>query len=180
MCPGVTFQIKGVIETLPAECAQVPLGVAMTLHVAVQQPLQCESLGTDPTCKLGRISFRSDWRELFFRFRGWICHHRVFHSMTTINQLNRSIRWDSKLRKKHKTKLNTNLSIKSGINLFPPHTANTKYKHTHTRWEITWILISRLGRLLMSSSSWVVTPLLEQVDFFLDGDFILPPPPQLE
>ena len=39
MCPGVALQVKGVIEALSAECAEIPLGVAVALHVPVQQSL---------------------------------------------------------------------------------------------------------------------------------------------
>ena len=39
MCPGVALQVKGVIEALSAECAEIPLGVTVALHVPVQQSL---------------------------------------------------------------------------------------------------------------------------------------------
>lgn len=45
----VPLQIEGVIEALAAEGAEVPLHVAVTLHVAVEQPLQREALGAEVT-----------------------------------------------------------------------------------------------------------------------------------
>jgi hypothetical protein len=45
MRSGVSFQIKGVIETLPAEGAKVALDVRMAFHVPIQQPLEGETLG---------------------------------------------------------------------------------------------------------------------------------------
>lgn len=42
--PDVAFQIKGVVEALPAEGAQVPLHLAVALDVPVQHALQAEAL----------------------------------------------------------------------------------------------------------------------------------------
>ena len=44
MCSRVSLQIECVVEPLAAECAEVPLGVAVALHVPVQQPRQVERL----------------------------------------------------------------------------------------------------------------------------------------
>ena len=56
-CMGscVPLQIKCVVETLATECAEVPLGVAVTLHVPVQQPLEGESFATRATRELARV-----------------------------------------------------------------------------------------------------------------------------
>lgn len=35
MRPSMPLQVKGVIEALAAKCAQVPLCIAVTLHVPV-------------------------------------------------------------------------------------------------------------------------------------------------
>lgn len=43
----VPLQIERVVETLPAECAQVTFHFTVTLHVAVQQPLKVEILAAD-------------------------------------------------------------------------------------------------------------------------------------
>lgn len=47
MRSGVSFQIERVIETLPAEGAQVALDVRMAFHVPIQQSLQGETLGAE-------------------------------------------------------------------------------------------------------------------------------------
>lgn len=44
MRAGVSFQIEGVVESLPAEGAQIALDVRMTLHVSVEEPLKSETL----------------------------------------------------------------------------------------------------------------------------------------
>jgi hypothetical protein len=44
----MTLQIKGVVEPLAAEGAEVPLHVTVALHVPVQQPLQRKRLLTHP------------------------------------------------------------------------------------------------------------------------------------
>ena len=51
----VPLQIKCVVESLAAECAEVPLGVAVALHVPVQQPLEAESFATDAARELGGV-----------------------------------------------------------------------------------------------------------------------------
>ena len=56
-CVGsrVSLQIKCVVESLAAECAEVPLGVAVALHVPVQQPLEPESFATHAARELGGV-----------------------------------------------------------------------------------------------------------------------------
>ena len=44
MCSNVSLQIKRVVEPLTAECTVVPLEGAVTLHVAIQEPLQWKYL----------------------------------------------------------------------------------------------------------------------------------------
>ena len=51
----VPLQIECVVESLAAECAEVPLGVAVALHVPVQQPLEGERFAARPTRELARV-----------------------------------------------------------------------------------------------------------------------------
>ena len=51
----VSLQIKCVVETFATECAEVPLGVAVALHVPVQQPLEGERFAARPTRELARV-----------------------------------------------------------------------------------------------------------------------------
>ena len=46
MGPNMSFQIKGVIEALSAEGAQVSLHLAVTLDVTVEHPLQAKAFAT--------------------------------------------------------------------------------------------------------------------------------------
>lgn len=55
--PRVPLQIKRVIETLPAECAEITLHVTVTLHVAVQEPLKTKVLAAYATCESAGIVF---------------------------------------------------------------------------------------------------------------------------
>ena len=52
---GVPLQVKGVVEAFAAEGAEVSLGVAVALHVAVEEPLEAEHLGADAALELGRV-----------------------------------------------------------------------------------------------------------------------------
>jgi len=65
VCAGVSLQVKSIIESLSTEGAQVTLGVAVALHVAVEESLKTEDLGTEPALKLGGIVLRSCWRKFF-------------------------------------------------------------------------------------------------------------------
>ena len=47
MCPGVAFKIKGVVESLAAEGAEVAFDVAVAFHVSIQESLQTETLLAD-------------------------------------------------------------------------------------------------------------------------------------
>ena len=42
MGSGMSFQVKGVVESLAAKSAKVPLSVTMTFHVTIKKPLQSE------------------------------------------------------------------------------------------------------------------------------------------
>ena len=52
VCSGVSLQVEGVIEAFPTEGAEVPLDVAVTLHVPVEQPLEGEGLGAHAALEL--------------------------------------------------------------------------------------------------------------------------------
>lgn len=52
---GVSLQVEGVVESLPAEGTQIALHVRVALHVPVQQSLQSETLGAESANKLGRV-----------------------------------------------------------------------------------------------------------------------------
>ena len=49
MRAGVPFEVEGVVEPLAAEGAEVPLDVAVALHVPVEEALQRERLLTHST-----------------------------------------------------------------------------------------------------------------------------------
>jgi len=51
MCPGVPLQIECIIESLSTECAEVTLGVTMTLHVSVEETSKAKCFSTDATCE---------------------------------------------------------------------------------------------------------------------------------
>ena len=55
VCSRMTLQIEGVVKSLAAECAEVPLGVAVALHVPVQQALQPKSFATNAAGKLALV-----------------------------------------------------------------------------------------------------------------------------
>jgi hypothetical protein len=42
MGSGMSFQVKGVVESLATKSAKVPLSVTMTFHVTIKKPLQSE------------------------------------------------------------------------------------------------------------------------------------------
>lgn len=47
----MSLEVKGVVETLPTVCAEVPLDVIVTLHVPIQHALVSEGLLADVTGK---------------------------------------------------------------------------------------------------------------------------------
>ena len=92
------LQIKRVIETFATEGAQVALCIAMTFHMSIQKPLQGEDFVAHPAHELGRIGFRPGWWQSFIiTLQCRIGGHWILNSVTAIDQLNRHIRWNSKL-----------------------------------------------------------------------------------
>ena len=102
MSPGVSFQIEGVVETFATECAEVPLGVTVTLHVSVEESLQRERLPTHATGKLAGVRLTSHGRQLLniFLLRD-VTHHRILNSVSSVDNLQRSIRWYSELKREN-------------------------------------------------------------------------------
>jgi len=98
MCSGMSFQIKCVVESFAAECAQVTLGVTVTFHVSVQQSLQGEDLGALPALKFGWVRLWPDWGQLLnWNLLIGIGGHGILDAMSSIDQLNGSICRNSKL-----------------------------------------------------------------------------------
>jgi len=98
-CMGsrVPLQIKCVVESLAAECAEVPLGVAVALHVPVQKTLQAERFATHATRELARVRLTPEGRQLLrLLLLGHIGHHGILNAVTTVNQLQGSVGGDSK------------------------------------------------------------------------------------
>ena len=94
----VSLQIKSVIESLATEGAEVALGVAVALHVPVEQTLEAECFATHSAGKLAGVSFTSQWGKFLHFFLFWdICNHWILDAMTSIDQFKRSISRDSKL-----------------------------------------------------------------------------------
>ena len=89
----VALEVKGVVESLSAEGAQVPLDITVTLHVPVEEPLQTEDLGADPTLELGRVRLRPNSgnavRPHDLRSVGG---KRVLDAVSAIDQLYRALR----------------------------------------------------------------------------------------
>ena len=48
MCTCMSFEIKGVIEALPAESTQISLDFTVALQVAIKETLEVERLLTNP------------------------------------------------------------------------------------------------------------------------------------
>jgi len=96
MGPGMSLQIKGVIEAFATKGTEIPLGITVTLHVPIQKPLQAEDFRAQAALKLGRVAFRSGWRQLDLRnLYLWIGAQRIFDSMPTIDEFNGCIRWNT-------------------------------------------------------------------------------------
>ena len=91
MCPGVALQVKGVIEALSAEGAEIALGVAVALHVPVQQPLQRELLRACPALELGRVRVRPHRGQLLVSPDDPLGRHGVLESVAAIDQLDGGI-----------------------------------------------------------------------------------------
>ena len=102
MGPGMSLQIKGVIEAFATKGTEIPLGITVTLHVPIQKPLQAEDFRAQAALKLGRVAFRSGWRQLDLRnLYLWIGAQRIFDSMSTIDEFNGCIRWNTQLQWKN-------------------------------------------------------------------------------
>jgi len=88
MSSGVSLQIEGVVESLPTEGAEVPLGVTVALHVSVEQPLQGEGLPTDTTGELAGVRLAPHGGQLLniFLLRD-VTHHGVLDSVSSIDYL---------------------------------------------------------------------------------------------
>jgi len=102
VCAGVSFQIEGIVESFATEGAKVALAVAVTLHVAVKEPLQAEDLGADAALKLGWVGLGPDGRKLFHRLLRRVRRHRILDSVPSVDQFDRHVRWNSELRKNTK------------------------------------------------------------------------------
>ena len=59
MSSSVALQVKSVIEALSAEGAEIPLDVAVTFQMPVQQTLKGEQFAADAAPELGRVRLRS-------------------------------------------------------------------------------------------------------------------------
>jgi len=90
----VPLQIEGVVESLAAECTEVALGVTVTLHVPVQQPLQSEPFAANSAGELVGVRLRPDGGQLLDPVRG-VRHHRVLDPVATVDQLQRRVFRDS-------------------------------------------------------------------------------------
>ena len=98
MGPSMSFQIKGVIEAFATKGTEIPLGITVTLHMPIQKPLQAEDFRAQAALKLGRVAFRSGWRQLYlWNLYFWIGRKRIFDSMPTIDEFNGCIRWNTQL-----------------------------------------------------------------------------------
>ena len=91
MRTSVSFQIESIVETFDAERAQVTLLVAVTLEVAIQQPLQTESLGADGAGELGRLRvaarlrLRNFYGIVFLNERhSLLADERILESVTAV------------------------------------------------------------------------------------------------
>ena len=60
----VSLQIKSVIESLATEGAEVALGVAVALHVPVEQTLEAECFATHSAGKFAGVRLTSERRQL--------------------------------------------------------------------------------------------------------------------
>ena len=98
MCPGVALQVKGVIEALSAEGAEIALGVAVALHVPVQQSLQGELLGAYPALELGRVRVGPHRGQLLLCLDHPVRRQRVLESVAAVDQLDGGVRRNAELR----------------------------------------------------------------------------------
>jgi len=88
MSSGVSLQIEGVIEALATEGAEISLGVTVTLHVPVKEPLEREGLATHTTGELAGVRLTPHGGQLLniFLLRD-VTHHGVLDPMSTVDYL---------------------------------------------------------------------------------------------
>ena len=88
MGPCVSLQIECVIEALSAKGAEIPLDIAVALHVSVQKPLQLKLLGAESALEFGRVGLRSEGRKLLGADDlGGISGKRILDAITAIDEL---------------------------------------------------------------------------------------------
>ena len=88
MSPCVSLQIEGVVESFPTESAEISLGVAVTLHMSVEKPLQGETFPTSPAGKLAWVGFTSHWWQLLhFLLLRDVAYHGILDTVTSVNNL---------------------------------------------------------------------------------------------
>ena len=98
MCPGVALQVERVVEALSAEGAEIPLGVTVALHVAVQQSLQSELLGACSALELGRVRVWPHRGQLLLCLdEGPVGRHGVLESVAAVDQLDWHVGRDAEL-----------------------------------------------------------------------------------
>jgi hypothetical protein len=95
------LQVKGIIEAFATEGAEVSLGVAVALHVAVEEALEAEDLGTEAALELGRVTLSPGRRHLvqpsgLHRISG----KGILNAIASIDDLQRSVWWQAKLKKR--------------------------------------------------------------------------------
>ena len=76
MSSRVPLEVKCVIESLSAEGAEIPLDVAVALHVPVEEALEAEHLGTHTALELGGVCVWPHGREALLQphqLRGISC-----------------------------------------------------------------------------------------------------------
>ena len=98
MCPGVALQVERVVEALSAEGAEIPLGVAVALHVAVQQSLQSELLGACSALELGWVRVWPHRGQLLLCLDDPVWRHRVLESVPAVDQLDGGVGRNAELR----------------------------------------------------------------------------------
>ena len=97
MSPGVSLQVESVIEAFPTEGAEIPLDVTVTLHVPVKKPLQGESFAADPAAELAGVGVTSLGLKLLRLRPGAVQGQRVFDSVASIDEFQRSVGRHAKL-----------------------------------------------------------------------------------
>ena len=99
MCPGVAFQIIGVVESLAAEGAKVALDVAVTFHVSIQESLQTETLLADLALEFA-VLLALHWRLHLFWLRacGQVESKGVLDPMAAVGEFRGGVRRNPNLK----------------------------------------------------------------------------------